>query len=184
MIENQPADTKPASSDPQTGNAPDKSGTAERTFTQAELETILAERLTRAEKKHADALAKREQEAAEKAAKEQGQWQKLAEQYEPKAKQAEDLLALAQETLAAELAGVPEKLRDLIPAGDVRSQLTWLRKAKAAGILVMPAAPNTDAGQFGNNKAAAQEADEIEVWERLGFTNALKARQAKINSMR
>lgn len=85
------------------------------------------------------------QAQAEQTAKEQGKWRELAEQYEPAAKRAQELEAFIAETLAAETASVPDKLKKLIPQGDPLTTLRWVREAKAAGILSAPAAPQTDA---------------------------------------
>ena len=86
------------------------------------------------------------QAAAEQAAKEQGKWQELATTYEPKAKRADELERFIGEMLDAELTGVPEKLKPLVPEGDALARLRWVRTAKAAGVLATPQAPQTDAG--------------------------------------
>lgn len=128
------------------------------------------------------AAERQAQQAVEQAAKEQGQWQKLAEQYEPKAKRAEALEAYFTETLAAELKAVPERLKALIPTfDDPLKTLQWVQTAKQAGVFAPPPAPLTDAGAGGSaeSKAAGNAAQEQEVWQRLGFTNALHAQQAR-----
>jgi hypothetical protein len=97
------------------------------------------------------AAEKAAQAATEQAAKEQGKWQELATTYEPKAKRAEALESFIAETLAAELANVPERLKALVPEGDALGQLRWLRTAKTAGLFTPPTAPTTDAGEASRN---------------------------------
>lgn len=82
---------------------------------------------------------------AEQAAKEQGKWRELAEQYEPKAKRADELEAFVSELLERETASVPDKFKKLIPTGDALTTLRWVQEAKAAGILSAPPPPVTDA---------------------------------------
>jgi len=85
--------------------------------------------------------------AAEQAAKEQGRWQELAQTYEPKAKRADELERYIAETLDAEIANVPEKLKGLVPEGmDTLGKLRWLQTAKAAGLFAPLQTPRTDAG--------------------------------------
>lgn len=108
-------------------------------------------------------------EAAEKSAKEQGHWQELAEQYEPKAKRADALEAFIAELLEAETASVPDKLKPLLPQGDPLATLRWVQQAKAVGILAAPQAPRTDAGAAGANLARVEtEAEKRERAARLG----------------
>lgn len=91
--------------------------------------------------------------AAEQAAKEQGRWQELAQTYEPKAKRADELERYIADTLDAELANVPEKLKGLVPDGmDALGKLRWLQAAKAAGLFAPLQAPRTDAGS-GNGQS-------------------------------
>lgn len=94
------------------------------------------------------------QAAAEAAAKEQGQWQQLAEKYEPAAKRATELEAFVTELLERETASVPDKFKKLIPTGDPLTTLRWVQEAKAAGILSAPPAPQTDAAERGSTTSA------------------------------
>jgi hypothetical protein len=145
-----PAAEKPVPTIPQIETATaagTESGKAERTFTQAELEAHIKDRLAQAERKHKDASEKIAAQAAEQAAKEQGKWQELATAYEPKAKRADELERYIAETLDAELLNVPEKLKGLVPEGmDALGKLRWLQTAKAAGLFAPLQAPRTDAG--------------------------------------
>ena len=96
--------------------------------------------------------------AQEQAAKEQGQWQKLAEQYEPKAKRADALETYITDALAVELKAVPERLQAVIPQFDDPLQtLQWVQKAKLAGVFAPPPAPQTDAGARGAPAATTLE---------------------------
>ncbi|MCX7851807.1 MAG: hypothetical protein N2383_03385 [Caldilineales bacterium] len=86
------------------------------------------------------------QAAATAAAKEQGRWRELAEQYEPKAKRAEQLEQFIHQLLEKELQGLPERLRTLVPAfDDPLQRLQWVQAARQAGVLAPPAPPQTDA---------------------------------------
>lgn len=58
------------------------------------------------------------------------------------------LKAQLADTAAQVLAGVPENLRDLIPAGlSPADQIAWFHKAKATGVFDKPAVPPTDGGE-------------------------------------
>jgi len=103
------------------------------------------------------------QAAAEQAAKEQGRWQELAEQYEPAAKRATELEAFVTELLERETAGVPDKFKKLIPTGDALTTLRWVQEAKAAGILSAPPAPQTDAAERGSTASAKSEEQRKEL---------------------
>ncbi len=99
-----------------TGSATEQTGVEQRTFTQADLDRIVTERLAK-EKQRSEALAaKAKADAERKAAEEQGEWKKLAEQYKTdadtaaaKAKAAE--LAVLRRDIGARL-NVPALLAD------------------------------------------------------------------------
>ena len=81
------AEKDKSTENPQSG-ADNAEGGAEKTFTQAELDAIIEDRLKRERRKAADAAdAARKQAEADAAAK-NGEWQKLAEQREQELKQA------------------------------------------------------------------------------------------------
>jgi hypothetical protein len=143
----QPTPTKPAvSATPQTQTVEDVAALPE--WAQKAIRELRAESANHRKAKTAAETAAAL--ASEQAAKEQGQWKQLAEQYEPKAKRADALEAYIAETLEAETANIPDKLKPLIPQGDALSTLRWVQQAKAAGILSAPQAPRTDAGAATN----------------------------------
>lgn len=100
----------------------------------AHLLSVHTDMKTKAEAREAEAARAREEDL-----KKQGQFQKLLEEQTPKyeaavaqAKRYETALA---GYLEAELKGVPESMKALIPEGDAASKLEWIAKAKAAGAL-------------------------------------------------
>ena len=112
--ETQTAESGTQAQDP--GTAPEQSSGEQRTFTQADLDRIVTERLAK-EKQRSEALAaKAKADAERKAAEEQGEWKKLAEQYKSEAvaeqaarKAAE--IAILRRDVAAKL-NVPALLAD------------------------------------------------------------------------
>ena len=172
--------TLPAENRPGTQPTGDATGTnggaAFATFAteadfQARVDTLLKERLERAERKAKDAADAAARKATEDAAKQQGEWQKLAEQYEPKAKRADALETFVGDLLATELSGVPDKFTPLIPAfDDPLRLLEWLRNARTAGMFAPPTAPDTGAGQgaMGDGKPRMSEAEKREKAAQLG----------------
>lgn len=119
------------------------------------------------------------QAQAEQAAKEQGKWQELATQYEPKAKRTDALEKFIADMVEAELKEVPAKMQSLVPSfDDPLKTLDWLRNAKAAGMFAPPQAPRTDAGEgngAGMGAAMARQQETIELWRQMGFNNAVAA---------
>jgi hypothetical protein len=130
-------------------------------------------------KTEAERAAQAQQETA---AKEQGKWQELAQQWEPKAKRADALEKFITDMVTAELEDVPERVKPIIPAfDDPLKTLEWIQNAKAAGILAKPLPPNTDAangaGDRTANNAVSAKQKELELWQRLGLNNAVRATQ-------
>jgi hypothetical protein len=123
-----------------TATATDNSGEQQRTFTQADLDRIVTERLAK-EKQRAEAQAtKARADAERKAAEEQGQWQKLAEQYKTEAEAERQraqaaTLAVLRRDIAAKM-NVPAVLADRLQGNtaeemeaDAKSLLAGLPKA-------------------------------------------------------
>ena len=167
---NAPAETKPGSAPQIPATPPVPTGGAERTFTQAEVDAILKERLDREQRKSKDAQERAQAQAADAAAKEQGKWRELAEQYEPQAKRAGDLDKFIGELLEAELKGIPERVKPVIPQfGDKLDTLRWVQAAKSAGLLAAPQAPNTDAREAARpGQTTMSEAEKREKAAQLG----------------
>ncbi len=139
----QTQDAPPANSE--TGNAPgteaqaksEKSG--EKLFTQADLDRQIDDRLKR-ERAKAEAQAQKvKQEAEERAAIEQGNWQKIAEerktqldQLTPKATLADDLTVIVTQQLDAEIAAWPESARAIVSADglDLKAKLELVNRTR------------------------------------------------------
>jgi hypothetical protein len=135
---------------------------SEKTFTQADLDRLLKERLAE-EKQRADrARAAAEAKAAEEAAAKAGEWQTVAEQRKAAAEQAEataqrlqaerdELAAVVERTVKARQKTLPDELRDLMPAGTPAQQLAWLEQAEKAAAKLggQPRTPGTPAGPRG-----------------------------------
>lgn len=100
-----------------------------------------------------------------------GEHQKVIDALKPKAERAEALEAALQTYYEAELAGVPEDKRGLIPDGDVTTRLDWLKKAKTAGLFGLPKAPDLDAGAQGDRtKTAPLSNEERQMMAASGMT--------------
>ena len=141
MAEQQPA--PPASDAGQNSvSAAPGSGTpavGERTFTQAEVEAAIKDRLDR-QKRALEAEQTRVREAAEAAAlAEQGKYKELAERAQadlatlrPHADRAATLEALIAQHIESILPTLPAELRELVPDGlAVEARYAWVIKAQA-----------------------------------------------------
>ncbi len=117
-----------------------EAGEPERKFTQADMEKQIGERLERERKKAASDAEKARKEAAEKTLREQGDWQKLADERGAevaKLRETADQLPAVQEErdryrtaleghLATQRKGLPKHLIELLDKQDPVDQLTWL----------------------------------------------------------
>lgn len=151
-----PTAPAPATPDPSAVSSPPAST---KTFTQAELDQIIADRLDR-QKRSLDSAADKQRTAAEQAAlAEQGQFKTLAEQHaariaelEPKAQQVERYEKALDAQLATLKADLPDYVLTLLESQDKAAQLEWLA-ANRAKLVAAPApstppavpAPNTNA---------------------------------------
>ena len=132
-------------------------GKQEKTFTQAEVDAIISDRLDR-ERRKQEADAKKAQEAAEaKRMEEQQEFQKLAETRQAKIAELEKQLADLQPTkerviqlegvlktyLDKEREGLPDAIKGLLDSLDVVKQLEWLaaNKKTIKGASAIPATP-------------------------------------------
>lgn len=112
----------------------------EKTFTQAELEAIVKDRLDRAQRKAAEQADKARQDAEAKALAEQGEFKTLAEQRAARiaeleqateagkatGKALERYQAAVQAMIAPQLAGLPDAIQARIKALDPIEQLEWI----------------------------------------------------------
>lgn len=132
-----------------TGDATGTNGGTEpaKTFTQADVDRILADRLGRAEAKTKEATAKAQAEAERKAAEEQGKWKELYEQTKTQAEQAQQeaaqvRLSSMRERIARTV-GLPDALAARLQ-GDDEDAITADAKALAK-LMPKPTAPNINA---------------------------------------
>lgn len=122
-----------------------KNGDGGRTFTQAEVDQVIRDRLAREKEKAAKAAAAARAEAEEAALAEQARHEELAERRLKKVQELEaqlqerealqDRLEVAEAALAVYrdqlLEGVPEPIRALLENRPVAEQLAWLTEFKA-----------------------------------------------------
>ncbi len=94
----------------------------------------------------------RNAEAARKLKEQQeaGKFQEVIDTLRPKAERVDTLEKTLKGYLDAEVAEIPEDMRSLVPAGDVTTQLEWVKKAKAAGVFKKPTASPLDGGRQGD----------------------------------
>lgn len=123
-------------------------GGEQRTFTQADLDRIVTERLAKERQRGEQAAQRARQEAERKAAEEQGEWKKLAEQYKSEA-EAERLRAQAaslqvmRRDIAARL-NIPAVLADRLN-GETAEEMEADAKTLLAG-LPKGSTPTANAG--------------------------------------
>lgn len=164
---------------------PEQSGESERTFTQADLDKIVRERLAREREKSELAAKKAADEAARKAAEEQGQFKELYEQAMQAQKAAEERAkALELSNMRREIAnrvGLPIGLASRLQ-GDNETDIEADAKALLA-TLPKPAAPSLDGGAGRGSQASnAPSIDQIkEQAARLNVNWRLMAEQYGVN---
>lgn len=140
-------------------SAPPASGEAtkpDRTFTQAELDSIVKARLAEEQRRTQSKADADKRKADEEALAKQAEWQKLAEQRgaELEALRARGAAADAYEAklnglIESEIAAWPAEVKKLDPgAGNLEARLTWVENARdlAKKLASVPTAPNTEAG--------------------------------------
>jgi len=127
----------------QTGTEPTKT---ERTFTQAELEAIVKDRLERQKRASEAQAEKTRQDAEAKALAEQGEFKALAEQHAARiaeleqeteaskalAKERDRYQAALKKHLDSQRADLPPHITALLDRLDVADQLDWLADNRAA----------------------------------------------------
>jgi hypothetical protein len=107
------------------------------------------------------ALEAAEEARKQKKALEEGQFQDVIKQLEPKAKRADELEKVIGEMVATEIEAVPEKFRGLIPELEPAAKLAWIRRAQREGLFggqtpPPPPAPNLDQGGGGDRPDTAK----------------------------
>lgn len=147
--------------------------TASTTFTQADVDRIVAERLQRAERKAQEQAQKAAQEAERKAAEEQGKWKELYEKTQAEINAERNArktleMNILREKVARQV-GLPEKLAARLQGEDEDSLLADAKSILAE--LPKPAAPNINNGAGVGNVPPAggmTEAEKRELAARLG----------------
>jgi hypothetical protein len=158
--------------------------TTDKTFTQADLDRIVKERLADSQRRAEQKAAADKRAAEEKALADNAEWKTLADQraaeLETTKAQAAAATAYAKRlnTMAdAEIAGWPDEVKGTDPgAANVEARLDWLEKMRplAKRLAALPKAPTTEAGA-GNGAppttppAAGQQ--EQAPAQRFRFTN-------------
>jgi hypothetical protein len=154
--------TAEQANDVATGAEPGKQTEPAKTFTQAELDAIVTDRLQRAQRKAEEATKKATEAAQAQALKEQGEYQKLFEQAQAKLQEVE------QRAKALELAGLRRKIADDLKfpvdfldrvRGETEEEITADMRDFLAK-LPKPAAPNINAGNGSGKGGAGVLSDE------------------------
>ena len=132
-----PSGGNPADPPTSTGNDPVKT---EKTFTQADVDKIVSERLEREKRKATEQATKAKEEAEQKALAEQGEWKTLAEKYQAELatatatiesqkaheKTIERYKEVLQKRLDMDMRGLPDAIVALLKKQDVADQMEWL----------------------------------------------------------
>lgn len=167
--ETQEAQTTPTTGDKQ----PEQQAQTERTFTQADVDRIITERLAKERTKAESMATKAREEAERKAAEEQGKYQELYEAAQKRIADTEARLKAAEiasikREVAARL-NMPAALANRLQGDDETSIEADAKSLLAA--LPKPAAPNINSGT-GNGATPAtgvmSEAEKKELAARLG----------------
>lgn len=150
-----------------TTGAADGANGGERTFTQADLDRIVTERLAKEKQRSEAATAKARADAERKAAEEQGEWKKLAEQYKTEAeverqRAASAALAVTRRDVAARL-NVPVALADRL-RGDTPEEIEADAKQLMAA-LPKSGTPSANAGS-GAKQAGATDGQSMNAFIR------------------
>lgn len=154
---------------------------AEKSFSQADVDRIVQERLARAQTQAEEAAEKVRQEAEAKALAEQGQYKQLAEQHatklaalEPKAAQVERYEKALRAQLDQQRNGLPDHLTALLDRMDVAEQLEYLAANRSKLLPAAPAAaaaplpaPNINGGAAAAVPAAPTATREEELRQRF-----------------
>lgn len=133
-----------------------QSGAEQRTFTQADLDRIVTERLAKEKQRSEAATAKAKADAERKAAEEQGQWKTLADQYKAEAeaerkRATEASLAVLRRDIATKL-NVPALLADRL-RGETPEDIEADAKLLLAGL--PKTTPTANAGSGAKQAGAA-----------------------------
>jgi hypothetical protein len=152
--------------------AAENAGVESRTFTQADLDRIVTERLAKEKQRGEVAAQRARQEAERKAAEEQGQWKTLAEQYKTEAEQARQQaqaasLQVLRRDIAAKL-NVPAVLADRL-VGSTPEELEADAKALLASL---PKAPLPTANAGTGAKSSGVETKDMNAFIRAAAGRA------------
>ena len=150
-----------------TATATEQNSGAERTFTQADLDRIVTERLAKEKQRSEAATAKAKADAERRAAEEQGEWKKLAEQYKTEAeaerqRAAAATLAILRRDIAAKM-NVPALLADRLTGTTAEEIEADAKQLMAA--LPRASFPTANAGS-GARQTGATEGKNMNNWIR------------------
>jgi hypothetical protein len=134
----------------------DDSKTTDKTFTQADLDRIIKERLADSARRADQKAAADKRAAEEKALADNAEWKTLADQRGTELETTKAQAALAESyakrlnaLIDAEIAAWPDEVKSLDPGPKaVDSRLDWLEKSRALAkrLASLPKAPSTEAG--------------------------------------
>lgn len=154
-------DTKPAQDGDATGK---QAETAGKTFTQAEVDALITQRLERAKKSAEEAASKARTDAERKAAEQQGEYQKLYEttkaELEAAAQKAQALELAAMRRDVAERLGVPSALASRLQGATLEELEADAKTLIAA--LPKPGAPDINSGGGAKPPANGYSAGDVE----------------------
>lgn len=152
-----------------TGTQPGMTAADERKFSQEDVNRLLAEERRKADEKRKAEEARAKAAAAEEAARQAGEWQKLAEtvggerdrikaDHESLSGRYAALAAQVEAMVKAQLKELPEAIRDLDPGGDdLAARLAWVAKARKAAAVAEPGTRGTPPGPRGTGGQAAAQ---------------------------
>lgn len=168
------AHSSPAGESPTT-----PSGEPSKTFTQADLDRIVKERLAEAQGRAEKRSAAERKQAEDEALAKNAEWQKLAEQRgtelataKAQAEAATRYAAALNTQIDAEIAAWPAEVRSLDPGTEaLEARLAWVAKSRAlaARLASLPTAPRTEAGS--GQRATTKPAEGPATGQRYRFQN-------------
>lgn len=161
---------------PQTADTPTETpqSTPDRTFTQAELDAIVKDRLERQKRASEAATEKAKKDAEAAVLAQQGEFKALAEQRQaeldvikPKADQVESLEAALHALLETQKAGLPKPILALLNKLPATEQASYLKDNAAE--LRKPVAPEINSGNKGDAQTKADAAKtQVEALRKSG----------------
>lgn len=146
--------------------------TEEKTFTQAELDKIIADRLSREQKKRDEAVQKEREEAERKRLEEEQQYKELADKYREELEAIKaDALKSKKDSLLIKAGYTDEQIEVLrnTVTGETDEELTQSIEALRAVITPKPTYADPSAMNGGSNKPEPKDGEEVgkAMYERI-----------------